>query len=146
MKAKLPSQADASLARARRLLHDHRTRAKRDGCQLDYALADLQRLIADHPLCEYCRAPVSFAVQVDHRTPIARGGRHQLVNLAICCSRCNALKGQLTEAEYRELLTWLAQHPRVAADLERRLLAGGALYASKRRSRRLRNHGSGKGG
>jgi 5-methylcytosine-specific restriction endonuclease McrA len=136
MKAKLPNQADANLARARRLLHDHRTRAKRDGCQLDYALTDLQRLIAEHPLCAYCRAPVSFAVQVDHRTPIARGGRHQLANLAVCCSRCNALKGQLTEVEFRELLSFLAQHPRVAADLERRLLAGAARYAPKRRSRR----------
>jgi hypothetical protein len=85
------------------------------------------------PLCEYCRAPVSFAVSLDHADPIARGGTLALDNLAVSCERCNSLKGMLTEAEFRELLTFLALlHPLARTDLERRLLAGSARYAGKR--------------
>lgn len=133
---KTPStQSDALLARARRLLSDHRTRAKRDGVTLDYGLADLRQLLAEHPLCEYCLLPLSFAASLDHRTPTARGGRHVLDNLAVVCDRCNRLKGQLTEGEFRELLTLLALLPPVArADLECRLIAGGKRYGTPRRT------------
>ena len=127
------TQADALLARARRLLHDHRSRARKDGTAINYSLRDVRQLLADHPLCEYCRLPLSFAVSLDHRTPIGRGGRHAIDNLAVCCSRCNAMKGVLTEAEFREVLTLLALlHPTARADLERRLLAGGKRYERKR--------------
>lgn len=123
-------QADAALARARRLLSDHRTRAKRDGAALDYGLSEIRQLLAEHPLCDYCRMPLSFAASLDHRTPTARSGRHALDNLAVCCERCNRLKGMLTDPEFRELLTLLALlHPAARADLERRLLAGGKRYS-----------------
>jgi hypothetical protein len=46
-----PRQADALLARARRLLSDHRTRAKRDGGALDYGLAEWRRLLSGSPCC-----------------------------------------------------------------------------------------------
>ncbi|HTU23129.1 MAG TPA: HNH endonuclease signature motif containing protein [Gemmataceae bacterium] len=94
--------------------------------------------LADNPLCEYCRTPVSFAVQLDHRTPIGRGGKHSRDNLAVCCGRCNAIKGLLAEAEFRALLTLLASlHPAARQDVERRLVAGGKRYAVSRR--RLRD-------
>src|SRR5690242_3162452 len=126
-------QADAALARCRRLLHDHRTRARKDGADLDYGLTEMQQLLAANPLCDYCRAPLSFAVQLDHRTPISRGGRHALANLAACCSRCNSMKGSLCESEFRELLTLLALlHPAARADLERRLLSGASRYGVAR--------------
>ena len=132
----MPStQADALQARARRLLSDHRARAKRDGVVLGYALYDLRQLLAEHPLCEYCCTPLSFAASLDHRVPIARGGRHALGNLAVCCTRCNAIKGMLTDLEFRELLTLLAlMHPIARADLERRLIAGGKRYASRKKA------------
>jgi 5-methylcytosine-specific restriction endonuclease McrA len=118
---------------ARRLLPDHRTRAKRGGAALDYGLVDERQLLADNPLCEYCRMPLSFAASLDHRTPIARGGRRSLDNLAVCCSRCNSLKGMFTESEFRELLMLLALlHPAARADLERRLVAGGTRYAFRK--------------
>jgi hypothetical protein len=78
---KLSTQADALLIRGRRLLSGHRTRAKRDGAALDYDLTDIRRLLTEHAQCEYCSMPLSFAVSLDHRTPIGRGGRHQLANL-----------------------------------------------------------------
>jgi hypothetical protein len=40
------------------------------------------------------------------------------------------MKGQLTEAEFLELLSFLAGlHPAARQDLERRLIAGGSRYA-----------------
>jgi 5-methylcytosine-specific restriction endonuclease McrA len=129
-----PTQADALLSRARRLLHDHGTRAKKAGVVLDYGLTDIRQLLAAHPLCEYCRMPLAFDAQLDHRQPIARGGRHVLDNLAACCQRCNSIKGMLSEEEYREMLTLLALlHPLARQDVERRLIAGGSRYASSRR-------------
>ena len=94
----------------------------------------MRQLLADHPQCGLLRGPLSFAASLDHRTPIARGGRHELANLAVCCERCNRLKGQLTEGEFRELLALLARtHPVARTDIERRLLAGGQRYGSRRR-------------
>jgi 5-methylcytosine-specific restriction endonuclease McrA len=131
MRSQAIRQADALLARARRLLSDHRTRAKRDGAALDYGLTDVRQLLESSPCCNYCRLPVAWDVSLDHRTPTARGGRHALDNLAVCCERCNGLKGQLTEGEFHELLTSLALlHPAARADLERRLLAGGRRYGT----------------
>jgi 5-methylcytosine-specific restriction endonuclease McrA len=127
------TQQDALVARARRLLHDHRTRAKKDGAALDYGLVEVRQLLAEHPVCEYCRAPLSYAASLDHRTPTGRGGRHILANLAVCCTRCNSIKGQLTEAEFRDVLTLLARmHPAGRQDVERRLLSGGKRYAHGR--------------
>jgi hypothetical protein len=43
------------------------------------------------------------------------------------------LKGRLDAGEFRELLALLAAlHPAAAADLERRLLAGGRRYGRRR--------------
>jgi 5-methylcytosine-specific restriction endonuclease McrA len=118
------------LARARRLLGDHRTRAKRDGAILDYGLAELRQLLAAAPLCAYCRQPVAWDASLDHITPTSRGGAHALHNLAVCCARCNGIKGSLTGAEMEFLLEFLADlHPTARQDLERRLLAGGCRYA-----------------
>lgn len=101
---------------------------------IDYGLTDVRQLLAAHSLCEYCRVPLSFAASLDHRLPIARGGQHGLDNLSVCCVRCNQLKGQLTEGEFREVLALRFQlHPVARMDVERRLLAGGQHYSTSRR-------------
>jgi 5-methylcytosine-specific restriction endonuclease McrA len=131
----LPTQQDALLARARRLLHDHRTRARKDGTELDYGLTEVRQLLAEHPLCEYCRAPLSHAASLDHRTPISQGGKHILANLAVVCLPCQQRKGILLEEEYRALLalgaTW---RPRSQSDLLARLRAGGGKRYARRRT------------
>ena len=130
----MATQVDALMARARRLLHDHRTRAREVGLQLDYSLSDLRRLLESNPLCHWCKLPVDFALTLDHLHPIARGGQHALHNLCVSCTRCNALRGMLTEAETLELLEFLGSLPPLARqDLERRLLAGGQRYQRRRR-------------
>lgn len=118
--------------KASRLLSAHAARAKRDGQTLDYASLHLQRLLEAHPLCGYCRMPLDLSASLDHRQPIARGGKHSLDNLLVCCTRCNRLKGQLTEGEFHQLATLLAAiHPVARQDVERRLLAGGARYGRR---------------
>src|SRR5579871_1037151 len=115
------TQSDALLVRSRRLLADHKTRAKKAGAVITYTLADIQQLLSGSPTCGYCGMPVSFAVQLDHRVPLSRGGAHTLENLLQSCQRCNQLKGLLTEGEYRDLIVFLNLLPQVArADLERR--------------------------
>jgi hypothetical protein len=65
----------------RRLLSDHRKRAKRDGvAALDSGRAEMRVLLAENQACEYCRMPLSFAASIDHRHSIGRGGRHTLDN------------------------------------------------------------------
>ncbi|HEY7308307.1 MAG TPA: HNH endonuclease [Gemmataceae bacterium] len=129
----LPTQADAALARARRLVHDHKTRASKDGQTLNYGLPELLELLTASPCCCFCKMPTGWDVSLDHKTPTSRGGKDALENLAVACRRCNGIKGALTEGEFRELLTTLAlMHPAARQDLERRLLAGAARYAGRR--------------
>jgi hypothetical protein len=41
--------------------------------------------------------------QVEHRTPISRGGGDELANLCFACRACNYAKGVRTEKEYKEM-------------------------------------------
>jgi hypothetical protein len=46
-------------------------------------------------ICEYCCAPESafnFPFEVDHFTPLSRGGTKELDNLVLACRACNAFK------------------------------------------------------
>jgi hypothetical protein len=45
--------------------------------------------------CEYCLAPEEFfnsPFEVEHLVPRARGGGHDLANLALACRNCNGAK------------------------------------------------------
>lgn len=55
--------------------------------------------------CEYCRMFLLIGeVQLDHATPVSRGGSYALENLVCACKRCNQTKGELTQEEYTALL------------------------------------------
>jgi 5-methylcytosine-specific restriction endonuclease McrA len=43
-------------------------------------------------------------LEVDHRTPLKRGGRNSIDNVLPACGNCNRAKGQLNEAEFRARL------------------------------------------
>lgn len=52
-------------------------------------------------LCIYCSAPIDIlSLQLDHKTPLRRGGGPDLDNKQIMCARCNRSKGQFTHEEY----------------------------------------------
>lgn len=129
----MKTQADALLSRARRLLHDHRTRARRDGATLDYGLPEIRRLIAASSCCRWCKLPVGFDLSLDHVQAVSRGGQHQLANLVVVCRRCQSLKSCLSGPEMELLIQFLDRlHPIARQDLTRRLLAGGSRYSTTR--------------
>jgi 5-methylcytosine-specific restriction endonuclease McrA len=65
-------------------------------------------------ICFYCEKRMDFGgakqnesqkpddFTVDHRQPVAKGGKDGKYNLAGCCMRCNTLKANLTEEEFRD--------------------------------------------
>ena len=58
--------------------------------------------------CIYCRRQLAATKagkpNMDHRLPIARGGGADVHNLVLACKRCNQIKGNCTEKEFRDLL------------------------------------------
>ena len=73
-------------------------------------------------------APTSRAI--DHITPISRGGKHDLDNLAFACRKCNLRKCNKTPEEYR---AWRARHQQDAPQNVPRGLTGrlqGAFLSS----------------
>lgn len=59
-------------------------------------VADLVRRRADNH-CEYCQSHQDFLMsrlQIDHITPVAKGGSNDDINLCLACDACNGYKGQ----------------------------------------------------
>jgi 5-methylcytosine-specific restriction endonuclease McrA len=54
---------------------------------------------AFHDLCCYCGSLKNLTI--DHLTPVSRGGRTTLGNVAPACRRCNQVKGKLSAEEFR---------------------------------------------
>jgi len=52
--------------------------------------------------CAYCGSKV--LIEIDHRTPLTRGGSNLIENLLPACRRCNRRKGTMTEEEFRAFL------------------------------------------
>ncbi len=51
-------------------------------------------------MCEYCgKATPASDLTMDHRIPLARGGRSEKRNLAAACSSCNQAKKLKTPVE-----------------------------------------------
>jgi 5-methylcytosine-specific restriction endonuclease McrA len=50
--------------------------------------------------CFYCLASLIDGYQVDHMTPLARGGSNAADNIVCACPDCNRRKGQKTAAEF----------------------------------------------
>lgn len=59
----------------------------------------------DH--CCYCQVKFASAKprrpNMDHKLPISRGGGAEVENLALCCHRCNQIKGECTAEEFLAL-------------------------------------------
>lgn len=59
-------------------------------------------------LCEYCKRQLVFkpvepywnAASLDHKQPLTKGGTGEKANLAVCCHRCNIIKGTLNTQKY----------------------------------------------
>lgn len=68
-------------------------------------------LKAQRNRCYFCKNQITIdSIEIDHLTPISRGGTNEYSNLAGCCAGCNKAKATRTEAEFiewrRERLTY----------------------------------------
>jgi 5-methylcytosine-specific restriction endonuclease McrA len=53
-----------------------------------------QKVRRSHWRCTYCHRKLTRkTLEMDHRIPLARGGKHELKNLVPACRSCNARKG-----------------------------------------------------
>ena len=54
--------------------------------------------------CNYCGRRKAFGdMQLDHKTPVADGGRNTPGNLQMLCVQCNTRKGDLTDGQFRRV-------------------------------------------
>ena len=68
-----------------------------------FSSAEWLGLLAHHGgACAYCGSKV--LIEIDHRTPLARGGSNLIENILPACRRCNRRKHLMTEDEFRAFL------------------------------------------
>jgi len=54
-------------------------------------------------LCYYCGCDLlESGTNLEHKTPLSKGGKHSMDNMVISCPRCNRRKCSKTEEEYKE--------------------------------------------
>jgi len=66
---------------------------------------ELKKLIRMSKNCYYCGVELNNKFEIDHKTPIRRGGKSIITNLAVACQRCNRSKGAKTAEEFIALNT-----------------------------------------
>lgn len=66
-----------------------------------YTAEDVTALMAAQAgVCVYCPTDIRLKYQVDHKTPICRGGTSWPDNIQLLCGFCNTSKGPKTHEEY----------------------------------------------
>lgn len=102
--ARVHHQVNPEKSRSRAELRRHRQSAAGD-YPTESELGEL--FIRQKGLCAYCMLPLGDDRELDHMTPIAKGGSNSIANLAFACSQCNKEKHAKTAFEY---LVWRAKH------------------------------------
>ena len=78
-------------------------RARARAAEGQFTSAEWQALVERNDgKCAYCGG--LGPLEVDHRTPLSRGGTNSIDNVLPACGNCNRKKGQLTEPEFRARL------------------------------------------
>lgn len=98
--------------------------------------------------CVYCQAPLTLKnVSIDHKEPFAdttvrrnktantelREHMDRKENLQFICRNCNMLKSDLTDVQYRQLLTFLESNDDLKKKIMKRLSHSKALWGFKRK-------------
>lgn len=77
-------------------------RSEKAGVYGELSRLDIEYLRLNNKDCYYCGSDVRENYEIDHKTPISRGGDNTVNNIVICCHDCNQSKGSKTEKEYRD--------------------------------------------
>lgn len=70
------------------------------GSYSDHDIAGIRLALDDR--CRYCGVPLNGGGEIEHMTPISRGGTHWPSNLTLACFQCNREKHGKTVDEYLE--------------------------------------------
>lgn len=63
----------------------------------------IELLFLAAPRCYYCHVPLDRSdYHLEHKTPLSRGGKHEMRNLRLSCPICNMQKGTMTAQEFRQ--------------------------------------------
>ena len=85
-------------------------------------------------ICPYCDKPVeSLSWSIDHKLPKNRGGSNELINLHLVCTKCNKVKGDLTDEEFKQLMAFLKEKPIIYENLYKRLRMAGMVFMFSRK-------------
>lgn len=77
----------------------HNAKAKRRSLMADSILSHKELTEwqkQQEKVCTYCSCECEDSYHIDHVTPLTKGGKHELINLAISCPSCNHSKGNKT--------------------------------------------------
>jgi 5-methylcytosine-specific restriction endonuclease McrA len=107
-----PTNWETAMAVVGRLDYHHRR-----GAIGSFHWRDIARIFKKQDgLCAYCDKPFprkrgtklrgvqAFLFEIEHRTPVCRGGSNFTYNLCLACRKCNKAKGAMTEPEFRKSL------------------------------------------
>jgi 5-methylcytosine-specific restriction endonuclease McrA len=88
--------------RHKRVEYSHRRRALLLNAEGSHTSADVRRIYLEQAAkCAYCQRDMHGRYEVDHVTPLSRGGSNYPENLACTCRRCNRSKGSKTLTEWK---------------------------------------------
>lgn len=94
-------------ANPHKLVETQGKRRARKESQFVEAVSVMELLLRDGILCYYCYVALVFespsvpqSAEVEHKTPISRGGEHSYANCVLACRTCNRSKHALTEEEF----------------------------------------------
>lgn len=85
------------------------------------------------PQCYYCKTKHRELTR-DHKFPLGRGGADTQDNVVLACGRCNRVKADMTEAEFRRYIELYGFA--TPAELKRRGMNYSEIKASLRPLRR----------
>lgn len=131
------SQTDYISHKAYQLRSNWRTRAKQAGVDLSGipTASEIKKWLSDnYPWkCYYTGVPLS-EFGIDHKLPLSLGGSYSFDNLVICDLGVNTAKGDMTEEEFKQLLSLIASWPDGGKKLLNRLKGSGHIFAKWKRN------------
>lgn len=85
---------------SRRYLINKRWRTRRSG-QLGFVPDNIREILyASQDAKRYYCGEILTTPHLEHKTPLSRGGLHDLHNICLSCPQCNLRKGTKTEEEF----------------------------------------------
>lgn len=104
------------------------SRSKKYDVECNITLEEVREIMYENygTPCRYCDVELDINnLVLDHIVSISKGGSSNKENLQVICSKCNHMKGSLSEKHFKMLLEWLDSVPEeLSNDVSIRLSRG----------------------